>query len=211
MMRGRGRRRDRTQRRGFTLAVIVVSLVVLALAAAVAAPLVFSANDQLAAQRTGEILNSIRVSLDKNASDATGNVGYCSQVGRCPASLSQLTNKIAAGDKCCCNLGNTYNNSHVTNWLGIAPLSGLPIVKGIGLPTPLGVIHDSMVLSGTSKIELHIDSVEQYKAIYLDSMVDGTVNAAAGAVQYALSPGTTAAKNLFLVKFIMTSGLTTCP
>jgi type II secretory pathway pseudopilin PulG len=202
---------ERPRPKGSTLIVIVVSLMVLTIAAAVAAPLLFSANDQIAAQRTGEILNSVRVSLDKNATDATGNVGWCSQIGKCPASLSQLTSEIAVGDNCCCNTGGTFSSKSVGNWLSQAPFSGLPIVKGVGLPTPLGIIHDSLVLSGTSHIELHIDSVPQYRAVYLDSMVDGAVNAAAGAIQYALSPGTTAAKNLYLVKFIMTSGLASCP
>lgn len=197
-------------RRGFTLIAIVVTMAVLAIAAAVAAPLVFSANDQVAAARTAEILKSVDLALVQNSADTSGGVGWCSQIGRCPAFLSQMNNEIKVGDPCCCNLGTFSKSQNVSNWLSTAPFSGFPIVKGVGLKTPIGIIHDSLVWNG-SDVELHIDSVPQYKAIYLDSMVDNAVNATSGVLRYALSPGTTTSQNLYLVKYLITSGVASCP
>lgn len=197
-------------RHGFALIAIVVTLAVLTIAAAVAAPLVYSANDQIGAQRTAEILSSLNQALIKNSADTSGGVGWCSQIGRCPAFLSQMNNEIAVGDPCCCNLGTFTKSQNVGNWLSTAPFSGFPIVKGVGLRTPVGIIHDTLVWNG-SHAELHIDSVPQYKAIYLDSMVDNAVNATSGVLQYALSPGTTSSQNLYLVRYIITSGVASCP
>jgi hypothetical protein len=198
-------------RRGFSLALIVVSLAIMAIMAAIAAPLLFSADDQAGAQQTAEILNSLKKSITYGANDATGSIGFCTTVTLCPARLSQLTNKIVAGDRCCCMTATAVNfaAAQVTTWLTRAPFSGLAIVPNIGLWTPMGIIHDSLVRNTATAFELHIDSVPQYKAIYLDSLVDGAVNATAGAVQYALSPGTTAAKNFYLIKFVVTGAI--CP
>src|SRR4051812_43540558 len=178
---GSGRRR----RQGFSLVAIVVTVVVLAVLAAVVVPYLTESTHELSAVRTAEILRTLELDLN-NTVAANGANGFCQAVTSCPSQLQHLTRQISNADFQACNGVVVYKASEVSNWIASAPYSGLPIVPGYGVWTPLGVIHDSTIKHGSKDtVELHIDSLPLNDAVSLDIAVDGASNAATGQLVYA--------------------------
>jgi type II secretory pathway pseudopilin PulG len=167
------------------LIAIVVTVMIIAVIAAVAVPYLRESNDEMAAVRTAQILRTLEVDLLNNQA-SNGPTGFCQHVGVCPQQLQHLTRQINSADKSACG-GVPYTTvgggpgGQVGKWIGNAPYSGLPIVAGYGVWTPLGVIHDSVIRVSTGNIELHIDSVSVNAAADLAAQIGAqlaTVNTA---------------------------------
>lgn len=197
------------KRHGFTLVAVVVGLMVLVIVAAVAAPYVNERNDQQDAQRTSQMLRALSQAL-VNQTAANGVTGFCKQVKQCPARLHYLTTQITSTDTACISTTTPFAAANIGNWIGGAPYSGLPIVAGYGVPTPLGVIHDTVIRISTTLLELHIDSVTANQAGYLDVAVDGTANSASGVLQYGPTAVNTTNQQLYLVKYQFAPPSGTC-
>ena len=195
--------------RGVSLIAIVVTVMIIAVIAAVAVPYLRESNDEMAALRTAQILQSLEVDL-RNNQNGNGLPAFCQQVGVCPQQLQQLTRQITIADKRACG-GVVYTAGQAGNWITNAPYSGLPIVAGYGVWTPLGVIHDSVIRVSQGNIELHIDSMSLNAAIDLDVAVDGVSNAAAGLLTYVNTAVNTSGQVLKLVKYGIGVSNGNCP
>jgi type II secretory pathway pseudopilin PulG len=192
------------RRGGFTLAAVIVTVMIIAALAAVALPVVQGADDIDAAQRTAAML----ISLDSSLTSNNANVllkGVCNSTAHCPLFVSSLTNPIASGDPTC-KAGTNYGNPDVTNWLKGAPFSGYPIIGGKGFKTPLGWVHDTLIKLANNSFELHIDSLTADQANYLDLAIDGSATPTTLKLRYAEQPAIFAAtgQHRYLARYIPT-------
>jgi len=188
-------------RKGFSLIAIVVTVVILAVLAAVILPYLTESTHELSAVRTAEILRTLELDLN-NTVASNGLDGFCQRVTTCPSQLQHLTRQITTADRQGCNTTALYKAAEVSNWIANAPYSGLPIVPGYGVWTPLGVIHDSTIKHGVKDtIELHMDSLPLNDAISLDIAIDGVNNATTGQLVYSATAVNTSGQTLELVTY----------
>jgi prepilin-type N-terminal cleavage/methylation domain-containing protein len=196
------------RRRGFTLAEVVVATIVLAIVAGVAVASFAGYNNQKRVAETAEILASLGTSLNNN-NTAGGGMGFLQTVSRkYPRQLNHLTRQILRTDLSC--IAAVYVTADTVAWRTWAPYSGLNIIQGQGVATPIGWVHDSVVKgtagAGTAGwVELHIDSISPDDAQSLDILVDNSSNAAAGLVRYV---PTTGVPTLRLVRYLIPSPVT---
>jgi prepilin-type N-terminal cleavage/methylation domain-containing protein len=200
-------------RRGFTLAEIVVSAVILTIIAAVAVPSFSGYYSQKRATDTAGTLNSLALSLN-NYNNQVGPLGYLQTVLKYPQRLNHLTNKISTTDKQCS--GAAYTGTMVTAWLTRGPYSGLNIVSGMGVATPLGWVHDSVIKGtqtgtfGSSQsgwVELHIDSLSDTDVQNLDVLVDNAIDSTTGLIRDSTATATLTSAHLHLVRFLLPAPL----
>jgi prepilin-type N-terminal cleavage/methylation domain-containing protein len=203
-------------RRGFTLAEVVVTAVVLVIIAAAALPALSGYYSQQRVDDTREILVSLNQSIN-NHSPVSGGRGFgrlVSATRKYPGKLSQLTTQIIPADRQCqVAAGATAYvaaDTGVAGWKLGAPYSGLPIVLNQGVETPLGWVHDSVikgtVAAGTTGFaEVHIDSVARDDVLALDLMIDDAVDSTAGFIRFVNATGLSSASKLRLVRFLIPS------
>src|SRR5258708_16884836 len=127
-------------RRGISLIAIVVTVMIVAVIAAVAVPYLRESNDQMAALRTAQILRTLELDLLNNQNN-NGPQGFCQRVGVCPQQPQHLTRQITVADKSACG-GVVYSGAQVSNWIANAPYSGLPIVGGYGVVNTCAGVAD---------------------------------------------------------------------
>jgi len=199
-------------RRGFTLAEVVVSAVILAIAAAVVIPYLADQNRRKNAEDTRDLLFSLSLSLNNPhlcaavlsppcpalpaTSRAIGYQGYMQKVLKYPQQLHQLTTKINITTERSCN-GSLYVAADTILWnpIGAAPstiagefppYSSLPIVSGKGVYTPMGWIHDSVLKSTTGT-----PSIAGFVELHIDSLSLDNVQELDEAIDGTGSTGTT--------------------
>lgn len=195
-------------RPGFTLAEVVVATIIMAVIAAVAVTSLAGYYNQKRVAETAVILASLGTSLNNN-NTAGGGMGFLQIVARkYPRQLNHLTRQILTTDLSC--IGAVYTAANATAWATAAPYSGLNIIQGQGVATPLGWVHDSVVKgtagAGTAGwVELHIDSLSPDDAQALDILIDNTSNAATGLVRYV---ATTGVPSLRLIRYLLPSPVT---
>ena len=193
---------------GFSLIAIVVTVAVLAIIAAVAAPLLRESSHEMAAVRTAQILHTLALDLTNNTA-TNGTKGFCVQVTVCPGQLQHLTRQILSTEIQAC--GGTAYGGNTTKWITAAPYSGLSIAPGYGVWTPLGVVHDSVLRTSRGNIELHIDSVSLNDAASLDSAMDFASTPTTGTLTYAATAVNNSGQTLELVKYLIAVSNTQCP
>lgn len=189
-------------RRGVSLVAIVVTVMIIAVIAAVAVPYLRESNDEMAVLRTVQVLQTLELDLRNNQNN-NGLPAFCQQVGVCPQLLQHLTRQITVADKRACG-GAVYSGGQAGNWITNAPYSGLPIVAGYGVWTPLGVIHDSVIRVATGSVELHIDSISANAAAALVAALPAQITSANTAVN-------TSGQVLKLIKYNITTSNGQCP
>ena len=189
-------------RRGISLIAIVVTVMIIAVLAAVAVPYLRESNDQMAAVRTAQIFRTLELDLNNFPANKNGVQGFCNWVGICPQQLQQLTRQITIADLACG--GAAYKASQVGFWISAAPYSGLPISPGYGVWTPLGVIHDSVIKVSTGNFELHIDSMSANAAADLAAQIGAQLTTVNTAVN-------TSGQVLKLAKYSIVVGNAQCP
>ena len=202
-------------RPAFTLAEVVVSTVILVVAAAVVVPYLAAQNRRKQAEDTRAILYSLTMSLNTPHScivasngcvgspaplRTVGYMGFLQRVNsKYPQQLHQLTTKIPLTERSC--NGSVYVAADTVTWnpVGVAPggsgqwppYSGLAIVSGKGILTPVGWVHDSVLKSTTGSpsiagwVEVHIDSLSLDDAQELDLAVDGSISGTTGLLRFA--------------------------
>ncbi len=203
------------QRRGFTLAEVVVSTVILVVAAAVVVPYLAVQNRRKQAEGTRDILYSLTMSLNTPHSCVVASngcvgspaplrtasyMGFVQRVNsKYPQQMHDLTTKITLAEKSCS--GSLYVSADTVKWnpVGTAPgasaqwppYSGLPIVSGKGVLTPMGWVHDSVLKSANGVpsipgwVEVHIDSLSLDDVQELDLAIDGSVSGTTGLLRFA--------------------------
>jgi type II secretory pathway pseudopilin PulG len=196
-------------RRGVSLIAIVVTVMIIAVLAAVAVPYLRESNDEMSAPRTAQILRTLELDLN-NSVAGNGLDGFCKRVGVCPQQLQQLTRQITVADKRACG-GAVYTGGQAGNWIANAPYSGIPIVPGYGVWTPLGVIHDSVIRISQGDIEMHIDSMARNAVIDLDVAVDAVSDSANGQLKYVNTAVNTSGQILRLAKYSIVVTNPQCP
>ncbi len=201
-------------RRAFTLAEVVVSVVILVVTAAVVVPYLAAQNRRKQAEDTRTILFSLTMSLNSphtcfaNSNGCVGApaplrtasyMGFLQRVTKYPQQLHHLITKIPLTERSC--NGSLYVAADTLAWnpVGAAPgvsaqwppYSGLPIVSGKGVLTPMGWVHDSVLKSTTGSpsiagwVEVHIDSLSLDDVQELDLAIDGTVSGTTGLLRFA--------------------------
>jgi prepilin-type N-terminal cleavage/methylation domain-containing protein len=178
-------------RKGFTLAEVIVSAVILAIAAAVVLPYLADQNRRRNAEDTRDMLYSLSLSLN-NAhycaatvaglcptapaiTQTVGYEGYVQKVLKYPQRLHQLTTKINTTTERSCS-GALYVGGDTLLWNPIgaapsaipgtfAPYSSLPIVSGKGVYSAMGWIHDSVLKSTTGT-----PSIAGFVEVHIDSL-----------------------------------------
>jgi hypothetical protein len=191
------------------LIAIVVTVMIIAVIAAVAVPYLTESKHEMAAVRAAQILRTLELDLN-NGQAQNGLPGFCPRVTVCPQLLSHLNTQITVADKRACG-GVIYTVAQVNAWIANAPYSGLPITPGYGVWTPLGVVHDSVVRISTGNIELHIDSLSLNDAADLDVAVDGVAGAGAGQLTYGNTVVNTSGQVLKLAKYSIVTTAGQCP
>lgn len=217
MTRARHRHAGIRNRRGFTLAEIVVSAVILSVIAAVAVPSLSGFYNQKRAGDAAAVLNSLGLSLN-NYNDQVGPIGFMQTVGKYPQRLNHLVNKISVTDKQCS--GAVYTAAQVTAWLTRGPYSGLNIQTGLGVATPFGWVHDSVIkgtktgAAGSSQsgwVELHLDSISDTDVQNLDLYIDNVIDSTTGLIRDSTATGTVVGSHLHLVRFFLPAPLNATP
>ena len=206
----------RTTRRGFSLIAITVTLMIVAAIAVATLPYTATADHQLAATRTSQILRTLELNLTNSDVTNSGNKGFCVQVGVCPKRLIHLTTAITGTDLAC--TGSVYTsgtNKQTDKWAtdnsgNMAPYTGLPVSAARGVWTPLGMIHDSVLKISASIIELHMDSLSPDDAKYLDLIIDGTADSAAGNLRYDSTAVNTSRQKFRLVRYRISNANVAC-
>jgi type II secretory pathway pseudopilin PulG len=178
-------------RSGMSMIIVTVTLSIVAVMAAVTMPNLVTYHKQQDAELTAKVLESLDSTLDRW-------VGF---VGQAPQQLHILVLPFTTADQTCSNGG--FHKKAPGQWLNFWPWSGITIIPDYGVPTPLGFIHDTLVVSGVSAgdPEMHIDSLDLDQVQLLDIAVDGSDNPTAGILRYALSTGSTAAHPLYLARY----------
>jgi type II secretory pathway pseudopilin PulG len=202
----RRRRRSPRQRAGYVLLVVMVGMAVSAVAAAATIPILFGADRRAAAEETAMLMESIARSLYNPVADtgANGNLGFRQAVNKYPAQLWHLTRLFDQTEDRCDGAAYRSNASNeIGKWQdGPNPYSGLPIVEDKGLPTPLGFIHDTLVIASDNDfVEFHLDSLATEDVQYLDLIIDGAADSTAGTLRYKRATGTLAAQHLHLAMY----------
>jgi hypothetical protein len=208
-------------RGGFTLAEVVVSTVILVVAAAVVVPYLAAQNRRKQAEDTRDMLFSLSMSLNTPhgcivvlapqcpvAAAQNRTVSYSGLIEKFlaggatvkyPQQLHHLTTKISLTDRSCNGAVYVAKDTIAWNPVGAAPgassqwppYSGLNIVSGKGVLTPMGWVHDSVLKSTTGTpsiagwVEVRIDSLSLDDVQELDQVIDGSVNGAAGLLRFA--------------------------
>jgi type II secretory pathway pseudopilin PulG len=206
----------RRTRRGFSLIAVTVTIMIVATIAVVAIPYTTPSDHQLAATRTAQILRTLELNLT-NSSAFNGSAGFCVQVGVCPKLLTHLTTAITGSDLACTGTAYTVgSNKQTGKWPGdgtatnIAPYTALPVSPGRGVWTPLGMIHDTVIKVTTAIVELHIDSLLADDASYLDRIVDGTADSAAGLLRYDSTAVNTSHQKFRLIRYRISNTNVSC-
>jgi type II secretory pathway pseudopilin PulG len=174
-------RRRGSNRLGFTLIDAIVITTVVALVAVAALPTLLTNAQQIRATTSATQLRLIQ-----NGIDSISVKGFAALLGGGgPGKLSQLTTPITTADAGCD--GNAYKSANVNKWPNNTPYYTTPIVPGVGLPLPIGIVNDAITRVSGSSIELTIPNVTVEDATALDQEMDSGANAgsAAGIIQWS--------------------------
>lgn len=214
-------RRPRTRElpeRGFSLAEVVVTVAVLAIIVAVAAPNLAGYYNQKRITETAGILGSLAQSLNTVAVNSKSRgflqMDSTAATRKYPQKLSHLVVRIGLTDRQCSAAGTTaYVAADTIFWNRWGPFSTLNIIPDQGVSTPLGWIRDSVVKgsagAGTvGSVELHMDSLARDDARALDLELDDAIDSTAGIIRFVNSPSVS---TLRLVRFLLPSPVMTSP
>jgi prepilin-type N-terminal cleavage/methylation domain-containing protein len=171
---------------GFTLVEIVVAIAIMAIMASVIAPSLIAFADRKRAETAAAMLEDVRVGL-------VGANGFRAKVGKNAGKISQLTNRITAGnaaiddDSC----GNAYKAADQTPWDGNAPFVPYMISRN-GFATPIGTAEDTLNRNpNTNSAGVTVvvfKNVDLRDVLLLDDVIDAGDGIAAGLVQWQASP-----------------------
>jgi type II secretory pathway pseudopilin PulG len=161
-------RRAPSRRSGWALVWIILTLAIIAVLFAAAAPMLVTLDDRARAQNAAAQLRIIAAGFD--------NFGPV--VGNYPGRVSQLTNLITTSDKNSCS--GVMTSSNVSNWSSNAPYGSIYTTPG-GTWTDIGRIRDSVparpgpppgTMPGSTPIYVEIPGVSGNVAAILDLLVD---------------------------------------
>lgn len=180
-------------RHGMSMIFVAVSLSVIAVMAAVTMPNLVTYHKQQDAELTAKILWSLDSTM------AT----WVQLTGQAPSQVHTFMIGLTTADLTCG--GNNFKSKVVGQWSNFWPWTGVSVVPDYGVPTPIGFIHDTVVVSTVSNgdTEVHIDSLDLDTVQLLDIAVDNGDGATAGFLRYEPSSGTSAAHPLYLARFQM--------
>lgn len=188
--RSSARRLELRARRGVSLMLVAVTLSVVAVMAAVTMPNLVTYQKQKDAEFMAKNILSLDSSLDS----------WLRITGQLPQTLHILVLPPTTTDLTCG--GHNISSKAVGQWSNASfwPWSGMTIIPGAGVPTPIGFIHDSVLNStvATGDGELHIDSLDADAVQMLDIAVDGSDDPASGLLEYGASPTNS---SLYLARF----------
>jgi hypothetical protein len=182
------------ERRGIALIAVVVTLALIAAAAAVVVPVLAGHEQMRDVTETREILQSLEYSFTNSTGSPNGAPGFRTSIGsKVPARLSQLVIPITSSDSRC--TGQKYGGGDINNWNNNGPFSGLYIPVGGGVATPIGMIRDTVLPTANAKVPngdigFVMDSITADDAKLLDLLVDGTSppDSSSGRLLYDVSP-----------------------
>jgi len=182
------------ERRGIALIAVVVTLALIAAAAAVVVPVLAGHEQMRDVTETREILQSLEYSITNGTGSANGAQGFRTSIGnKLPARLSQLVIPITSSDHRCS--GSKYGGGDINDWNNNGPFSGLYIAVGDGVQTPIGMIRDTVLPTANAKVPngemgFVMDSIAADDAQLLDLLVDGTSppDSSSGRLLYDASP-----------------------
>jgi prepilin-type N-terminal cleavage/methylation domain-containing protein len=167
----------RTNRKGFTLPEVLVTVAIVAILAAVVVPAV---TQQIGKGESGQFVSSYQ-------GVQTGVTSFVSDVHRFPVSLYQLSHATANGDSV---MNFTLSSIESSRWAG--PYLQTEIAtKGGTLPLSFGLAaKDTLWLDGTYLVSTVTNaSADSSKVAHVDSLVDGGDGRSAGAVRWAVGTG----------------------
>jgi hypothetical protein len=157
-------RQPSTNRRGYALVWVILTVAIIAALVATAAPMLATINDRERATRTATDLRAI----------AVGFFFFEQNVGRYPGNVSQLTNTLRTTNRNSCRL--LMTSADTVKWLANGPFVSFYVGPN-GRYTDIGRIRDSVPArtapGGTSPIFVEIPAVNANDAAMLDLVVDG--------------------------------------
>lgn len=150
--------------RGFALPWVVLTVAILAVLAAVAAPDLATIHDRARIASTATRLRGI----------AAGVTSFGTKVVAYPGRVSQLSTAITTSDRNTCHAA--MSSTNVTNWQTNGPFFSL-LATTAGLWTEIGRVNDSIPVrtspGGTQAIVVDIPGVRAADAALLDAYIDG--------------------------------------
>jgi prepilin-type N-terminal cleavage/methylation domain-containing protein len=204
------------RRRGFTLAEVVVTAAVLVIIAAITMPSLAGYYNIKNVAETKATLLSLGLALN-NQSVIAQDRGFLQQVNtKYPQKLSYLTTPIvsATSTQCGSTVATplTFGVADVTAWNAAGPFTDINVIANKGVATPLGWVHDSVVKGASAVgtagwVELHIDSIERADVRALDSLIDTSVDSAAGQIRFVTATTLPNSSTLRLIRFLVSSPL----
>ncbi|MDB4876518.1 MAG: hypothetical protein JWM41_2964 [Gemmatimonadetes bacterium] len=166
-------------RKGFTLMEVAVSAVLIGILAAATVPTLSEFVETRDAESTAKTLATIANGV---AAFKTAVVAGAAGTNVYPKNISYLTNAITATSLSSC--GTTYSavgptTNLVANWTANAPFVPFYIQGGgtSALATPLGIIQDAMIRSGTTAVvgtlAIQMLAIDSMDAVRLERVIDG--------------------------------------
>lgn len=171
----------RSGRRGFTLAEILVALMILATMAAVTIPVVLG---RLRAANTAAVAGELQTLRD-------AILNYQSRVGRYPNRLSYLTLLPASGvtDPC----GGAYTTTQYTAWRGpyvTRPITTWYIIAdGDTVDNPLARTPSTATANVNNYLQINVYGVDSVMARDVQAQLDGDGNFGQGAILWVVVSG----------------------
>jgi len=172
----------RDARPGYVLPWVIVTVALIAVIAAAAAPALVTINDTDRANATAATLRAISNAV--NTFDVTVKSGGGPK-NNFPGQVSELAAPVTTANHTSC-WTTLMNANDSTSWLTAGPFSTF-YVPADGLWTPIGRIRDSIPNRSTNlndSIWIEIPGVSGGDAAILDQIVDGAVNGALDTVRY---------------------------
>lgn len=173
----RGGKDTNGTRPGFTLAEVLVSVLVVAVLAAIVIPVVFGRINDSSIRRKATTLGILAQAI----------MTYHDNVGMWPSTLVQLTTKPVAGLDVNICLG-AMASRDVARWYG--PYIATP-VPAAGLTIDRDVILAPLVKQSATNLQIQMQYPDLDTQTSIDAMLDTTLGGAGGIIQWSGAPATT--------------------
>jgi prepilin-type N-terminal cleavage/methylation domain-containing protein len=174
------------RRAGFTLAEVLVSVLVVAIMAAVVIPVVFGRVNDSSIRRKATTLGVLAQAI----------MTYHDNVGMWPSTLVQLTTKPVAGTDVNICVG-AMANKDVARWYG--PYIATPVPAG-GLTIDRDVILAPLVRQSATNLQIQVQYPDLDTRTAIDAMLDTSLGGGAGVIQWTgVDPTVTVTYNLPIV------------